>query len=93
MLVYLKKVIFIFQILYERHAITTKTKVILNNLVGVALKEALKSNKEFWSSDKTLLYLAEGRYLNTDDSNELKIPEAFKPFLNECECFLLLSTL
>ncbi|PSN56585.1 hypothetical protein C0J52_01554 [Blattella germanica] len=72
------------QVLYERRALSEKTMQLLKSSMASVLKEALASESEFWSANKTLSTLAEGGYFSSE-STGLKWPEGLKTFLSEAD--------
>ena len=76
-----------FQVLYEKGTLSTKTQQILKNLNG-ALLDSLIPNKEFWSAEKTLKFLAEGNYFGevegaVQTSSGTGYPEVVRNMLDE----------
>lgn len=75
--------IFLFQVLYERNKLTVRTKKVIDTMLSNAVKEALISDTEFWSSSKTLITLAEGDYFKKGDN--VVYPAKLKQFLGSGE--------
>ncbi|KAK8730183.1 hypothetical protein OTU49_008132 [Cherax quadricarinatus] len=54
------------QILFERGRLSQKTQKLVNSAVPPNLRENLAPEKEFWTSSKTLGFLAEGSYFKDE---------------------------
>ncbi|XP_068210274.1 DNA mismatch repair protein Msh6 isoform X2 [Palaemon carinicauda] len=70
------------QILVERGRLSQKTKRVVSASVPSNLCDNLIPEKEFWTSSKTLSFLAEGTYFKGEDSS-LQWPEELKNLLDE----------
>ena len=72
--------------LYGRGKLSEKTQNIINNSPTVAIKDALRPEREFWTSSKTLAELGGATYFKPDDDTEaggLQWPGALKKMLDE----------
>ncbi|XP_066983199.1 DNA mismatch repair protein Msh6 isoform X2 [Macrobrachium rosenbergii] len=70
------------QILVERGRLSQKIRRVVNSTVPSNLCDDLVPEKEFWTSSKTLSFLAEGTYFKGEDSS-LQWPEELKNLLDE----------
>ncbi|CAL4157530.1 unnamed protein product, partial [Meganyctiphanes norvegica] len=72
------------QILYEKGKLSPKTLKMGTASVSPNLLEGLSSEKEFWTAQKTLGFLADGTYFQ-NDKKEFHWPEALKNMLDDSD--------
>ena len=78
--------------LYARGKLSEKTQNIINNSPSIAIKDALRPEREFWGSSKTLAELGGSTYFKPDGDTEaggLQWPGALKKMLDEGTCILI----
>lgn len=74
------------QVLYEKGTLSSKTLQILKNCLNSALLDPLLPNTQFWDSNKTLQFLAEGKYFETEvESARITWPAVLKGMLDESD--------
>lgn len=72
------------QILYEKSKLSPKTLKMAQASVSPSLLECLTPEKEFWTSQKTLGFLADGTYFH-DDAKQFHWPEVLKNMLDDSD--------
>ncbi|KAL7639850.1 UNVERIFIED_CONTAM: hypothetical protein RMT77_009263 [Armadillidium vulgare] len=71
------------QILLEKGRVTAKTMQVIKGVVPSNLIEILEREKEFWSSSKTLTFLAESDYFKKE--NKLEWPDNLEKVLEQSD--------
>ncbi|XP_076033999.1 DNA mismatch repair protein Msh6 isoform X2 [Oratosquilla oratoria] len=73
------------QILYERGRISARTVKVMHSVVPSKLCEALVPEKEFWTANKTLTFLAEGSYFRDKETKKVSWPEALRDMMDDSD--------
>lgn len=71
----------------ERGRLSHKTQLLVNSAVPANLRENLAPEKEFWTSNKTLSFLAEGPYFKDKENSHIRWPEVLQKMLDDSKFY------